>query len=117
MNAQNAQQQLRERIAVLSEADVVATAGLIDDALPPEFRAVVPARVEAQLCSREQLLNEIDALTETEACEVLEYLDWITSDAPEELSAEELEDVRRGQEEIARGEYVTLEELRQHLGL
>ena len=39
---------------------------------------------------------------------------WLESDA-ETLSDEDLERIRRGEEQIARGEYVTLKELRQEL--
>lgn len=112
-----AQQQLHERIAALPEADVAVLAGFVDDALPPQFRAVPPQRAEERPRSREQLLGEVEALTEGEACEILEYLDWITSDEPEDLSAEELEDVRRGQEELARGKGIPWDEVKRELGL
>jgi len=44
------------------------------------------------------------------AAGVLEYLQWLTSDV-ETLSPEQLARVRHGEEQIARGEHVTLAEV------
>jgi hypothetical protein len=49
--------------------------------------------------------------------EAIDYLRWLASDEPEELTPEEWEQVREGQEEIARGETVSLEEVKRQLGL
>jgi hypothetical protein len=64
---------------------------------------------------KEELHSLIELLDEDAAAEALDYVRWLTTDA-EPVSAEDLAAIRRGQEQIGRGEYVTLEELRQELG-
>jgi hypothetical protein len=63
---------------------------------------------------REELHVLVDALTEEDAAEALDYLRPRTADG-EALSEREFEIVREGEEEIARGEYVTLSELTRSL--
>ena len=63
------------------------------------------------MTEREELHKLIDELDDIDAAEALDYLRWLLSEG-DTLSPEELEMVRRGEEEIARGEYVTLAELR-----
>ena len=63
------------------------------------------------MSAREELHELIDELDEIDAAAVLDHLRWLLSDG-EALSPEALAKVRRGEEEIARGEYVTLDELR-----
>lgn len=68
---------------------------------------------------KEKLRRLVDLLDDDEEDldAALDYLRWLASDEPETLSEEEWEDVRRGVAEIARAEYVTLEEPRRDLGL
>ena len=63
---------------------------------------------------KEELHQLIEQLGEADADEALAYLRWLT--APNEtLSDEEVARVRAGEDQIARGEYVTLAELRRAL--
>lgn len=64
---------------------------------------------------KDELHQLVDHLNEVDAAEALDYLRWLTSDE-EELTPEELAMVREGEESIARGEYITLTELRRSLG-
>lgn len=64
---------------------------------------------------KEELHRLVDQLPAEEALEALDYLRWMLSDEEETLTEEEWERVRRGEEEIARGEYVTLEEIEHRL--
>ncbi|HZR97472.1 MAG TPA: hypothetical protein VFE37_02125 [Chloroflexota bacterium] len=63
---------------------------------------------------KEELHALVDTLDDEDAGEALDYLRWLASDS-ETLSEEDMEEVRRGEEEIARGEYLTLAELRRAL--
>jgi hypothetical protein len=63
---------------------------------------------------KRQLHSLVDLLDDENADEALDYLQWLVSDA-ETVSGQDLERTRRGEEQIARGEYVTLQELRQEL--
>ncbi len=63
---------------------------------------------------KEELHALVDRLADTDASEALEYLRWLLSPG-ETLSEEELSLVQKGEEEIARGEYVTLAELTRSL--
>jgi hypothetical protein len=63
------------------------------------------------------LLLEVELLTEDEAREVIEYLDWITSDEPEDLSDAEWAEVREAEQRRAQGESITWDEVKRELGL
>jgi hypothetical protein len=63
------------------------------------------------MTAKEELHKLVDELDEIDAAEVLAHVRWLLSDG-EALSNEALEQVRHGEEEIARGEYVTLDELK-----
>lgn len=56
--------------------------------------------------------DDVDSLEEA-----IDYLHWLASDEPEELTEEEWRRVRKGQEQAARGETVPWEEARRRLGL
>ncbi len=71
--------------------------------------------MEYEMTVKEELHALVERLSDTAAVEVLDYVEWLAS-AAETLSAEDLAEVERGEAEIARGEYVTLAELRQTLG-
>jgi hypothetical protein len=61
--------------------------------------------------TKDELHHLVDLLDDGEVDEALDYVRWLLSDG-DELSPEELELDRRGEEEIARGEYVTLSAIR-----
>jgi hypothetical protein len=63
------------------------------------------------MTAKEDLHKLIDELDDIDAAEVLAQVRWLLSDG-ESLSDQALEQVRRGEEVIARGEYVTLDELK-----
>ena len=63
---------------------------------------------------KEELHSLVDQLDADNAAEALDYLRWLVTDS-ETLSEEELAFVREGEAQIARGEYVTLDELKRSL--
>lgn len=69
----------------------------------------------SELTTKEDLHDLVDVLSEPNAEEALSYLRWLTSDRGT-LFDEEFQAVRRGEAEIARGDYVTLADLRGALG-
>ncbi len=64
---------------------------------------------------KEELHQLVDLLADEDAKEALDYLRWLTAGS-ETLSAEELAQVAKGEDEITRGEYVTLAELKRSMG-
>jgi len=66
---------------------------------------------------KDDLHQMVDALDEAAADELLEYARWLAAEQDEPLSEDELTRVHEGEAEIARGEYVTLPDLRHRLGL
>ena len=64
------------------------------------------------MTAKEQLQEFVAMLSEAEAAEALDELRWRFSDEEETLSEEELALALQGLEEIRRGDYVTLEELK-----
>lgn len=63
---------------------------------------------------REELHRLIDQLPAWEAVDALEHVRYLLSDE-DTLSEEEMAEVREAEEAMARGEYVTFEELKRHL--
>lgn len=63
---------------------------------------------------REELYRLIGLRSDEEVEDVLRYVQWLRADE-EEITDEELAAVEAGEREIARGDYVTLEELRRSL--
>ncbi len=59
---------------------------------------------------KEDLHRLVELLPEDEAAEALDYLHWLMLDG-ETLADGESQMLRKGEEEIARGEYVTLDDL------
>jgi len=49
--------------------------------------------------------------------EAIDYLRWLASDEPEELTPEEWKEVRKAEKEIAEGKGVRLEDLKREFGL
>jgi hypothetical protein len=66
--------------------------------------------------AKEDLHELVDRLTDEEAQEALEYVRWL-SEPTEALSKEELDSFEAGEEQIASGDYVTLDELPRFLEL
>jgi hypothetical protein len=62
-----------------------------------------------------ELVERLDDDTETIE-EALDYLRWLASDEPEELTPEELADVEEAEAAFARGEGIPLEEALRSLG-
>lgn len=71
----------------------------------------------ATVTVKDELHQLIDNLDEQTAEEALDYLRWLISDDEEELTDEEYARVLAGEAAIARGEYVTLDELKRSLNL
>jgi hypothetical protein len=61
--------------------------------------------------SQEVLITQLAGLSEEEMVEVLKFVTLLQGQ-PEELSAEELEEVRAGQEESRRGEWARWEDVK-----
>jgi hypothetical protein len=63
------------------------------------------------MTAKEELRKLVDELDDIDAAEVLAHVRWLPSDG-EALSEETLEAVKGGEEDVSRGEYVTLEALK-----
>lgn len=68
------------------------------------------------MTTKEELLRVVDVLDEGATAELLEYARWLWGDG-ETLSEDELARVRRGEEQLRRGESVSWDELRGELGV
>jgi hypothetical protein len=66
--------------------------------------------------TKEELRLLVDTLSEARAAELLDYAHWLLEES-ETLTPEELVRVREGEEQLQRGDYVTLEALKRDLGL
>jgi len=64
--------------------------------------------------ARNQLLTAIPSLTDQKPQEVLDFLILLAD--PGTLSKSQMARIHRGEEEIRRGEFVTLDDLRRKLG-
>jgi predicted transcriptional regulator len=67
------------------------------------------------MTAKEQLRERIDEMTEDEASELLDFL--ALQDDPDELSEADIAAVKRGLDEIARGDFVTQAEFEAKYGL
>lgn len=65
---------------------------------------------------KEELHQLIEQLDESSAQETLDYIRWFQL-SHDSLTPEEWEQVRRGEAQIARGGYITLDDLVRELGL
>jgi len=61
--------------------------------------------------SKEALIKQLEGLSEEEMSEVLKFVRLLQEEA-EELSDEELQEVRAGQEEFRRGEWTRWEDVK-----
>ena len=61
--------------------------------------------------SKEALIKQLEGLSEEEMSEVLKFVKLLQEEA-EELSDEELQEVRAGQEEFRRGEWTRWEDVK-----
>jgi hypothetical protein len=68
------------------------------------------------MTTKDSLHHLVDALDDAAADELLDYAQWLL-EPTDTLTSEEWARVQEGKEELARGEYVTLEELRRKLDL
>jgi len=64
---------------------------------------------------RDDLHQLVDKLDEAAADELLEYARWLQSEEEEPLTDEDRARVEAGEAEIGRGDYVTLEDLKNRL--
>ena len=67
------------------------------------------------MTNQEELQRMISGLTDDDAAQALDYISWLAAEA-ETLNDPDLAAMYHGEEEIARGEFVTLEDLTQVLG-
>ncbi len=67
------------------------------------------------MATREELRRIVDALSDEDAAELLDYAHWLRQDN-ETLSTQEAARVQRGEEQLARGETVAWDDLRRELG-
>ena len=65
---------------------------------------------------KEELRALVETMPDEHAAEVLDYARWLAADT-DTLTEEEMEEVRAGEAELARGEYVTLDDVLQRHGL
>ncbi len=65
---------------------------------------------------KEELHQLIEQLDEFSVRETLDYIHWFQL-SHDSLTPEEWEQVRQGEAQIARGEYITLDDLERELGL
>ena len=68
------------------------------------------------MATRDELHRAVDTVSERDTADVLEYVQWL-AERPEALTRGEVARVSHGDEQVARGEYVTLDGLRRDLGL
>ena len=61
---------------------------------------------------RDELIGLVHSIENEDAAAVLDYARWLLLEEDDELSPDELADVKRGQEQLARGDSITLEGLR-----
>ncbi|HEY8490045.1 MAG TPA: hypothetical protein VIO14_03535 [Dehalococcoidia bacterium] len=64
---------------------------------------------------KEELHRLVDQLPDPEAEDALEYLRWLLSEE-EVLTPEEMDRVKAGEAELARGDSTTLDDLKRRLG-
>jgi hypothetical protein len=68
------------------------------------------------MTTKEELRELVSTLSDELAADLLEYARWLLEES-ETLTPKELARVRQGEEQLRRGEYVTLEALKRDLGM
>jgi len=68
------------------------------------------------MTTRDRMHELVEQIPDEQTAEAVDYLEWLLLDE-DEASPEELAEAKRGREQIARGEYVTLDEVKRSLGL
>lgn len=63
---------------------------------------------------RQEIHDLVDQLGDTEAEETLDYIRWLLT-SEDTLTPEELEMVKEGEEQLSRGESISLEDFRRSL--
>lgn len=66
------------------------------------------------MLAKEELRDLVETLSDVDAAALLEYAHWLHEES-ETLTTEELARVRQGEEQIRRGEYITLDTLKRDL--
>jgi hypothetical protein len=67
--------------------------------------------------AREKLMEMVRDLDDEGAAVVLDYVHWLLAVEDEPLTPEERVEVEQAEAEVARGDYVTLDQLERELGL
>lgn len=67
--------------------------------------------------TKDELIELVRDLDDEGAADVLDYVRWLLSEEDDPLTEEERSDVEQAEAEVARGDYVTLDELKRKLGL
>lgn len=62
------------------------------------------------MTAKQELMELVQDLSDADAAALLDYTRWLLSEEDEELTSEEWAEVHRGEEQIARGESITLDE-------
>lgn len=66
------------------------------------------------MTTKERILELVEQMTDEDAAEALDYMEWLLSDE-EVVTAEEMAAAEHGFAQIERGEYATLEEVKRSL--
>lgn len=66
---------------------------------------------------KDELIELVRDLDNEGAADVLDYVRWLLSEEDDPLTEEERSEVEQAEAEVARGNYVTLDELERKLGL
>ena len=67
------------------------------------------------MTNKERLLKLVNDLNEENAAEAVDFVEWLLRDE-DSLSEEELDEVKRGEAELARGERVPWKQVKRELG-
>lgn len=112
----DAKESLRRQLKETADQDLERFETLMEDALPRAYRASQTLRlIEGVQPLSVRMVWEIDDLTDSEAQEILDYLDWANAEF-DTASDEEIAEADKGQAEIKDGRYITLDELKRKLG-
>ena len=67
--------------------------------------------------TKDELVGRVRDLDDEGTADVLDYVRWLLSDEDDPLTAKERSEVEQAEGEVARGDYVTLDDLERKLGL